>query len=172
MAELDQTALQKIRERLERSSPGPWVPESGGSPTIRTGRPDGKRFHIRRELDPASDGDVAFIARARSAIPRLLDALGGPGQPQVSDAELEAIDAAIARASGGPWTAFIEEAQPIGGCSMIWAGDEPDAADMYVWLEDAVAPAADIEFIATARQDLPLLLSEVRFRRNGGGRSA
>jgi hypothetical protein len=53
---------------------------------------------------------------------------------------------------------------------MIWAGDEPDAPDMYVWLEDEIAPAADIEFIAAARDDVPALLSEIRYRRRKGSR--
>ncbi len=35
-------------------------------------------------------------------------------------------------------------------------------------LEDEIAPNADLEFIASAREDIPALLSEIRYRRRMG----
>ncbi len=170
MTPIDETRLADIRTRISRASPGPWIVarDNAGAIAIATSRRDGRRLYIKRDLAPAGEGDVTFIAVARTVLPRLVDAIASDEVDSFADAELEEIDAAIAAASGGPWTAFLEDEQPIGGCSMIWAGDEPDAPDMYVWLEDEIAPAADIEFIAAARDDVPALLSEIRYRRRKG----
>jgi hypothetical protein len=76
-------------------------------------------------------------------------------------AELEALSAA---ATPAPWVAHIEAEAPIGGESMIGLdglpGDFP--LDMYVRHESETAPAADIKFIAAARNYVPRLLAEIR----------
>jgi hypothetical protein len=72
------------------------------------------------------------------------------------------IEHAMNEASEPPWMAFIEDDQPIGGTSVIWIGESDDEPDMYVWLEDDIAPGADVDFIAHARQDIPSLVSTVR----------
>jgi hypothetical protein len=171
MGSFDQSRIAEIRDRIAGASPGPWAPtrDENGDLVISTGRPDGRRLHIKRDLLPASVDDIAFIALARDALPRLLKALTSDDPDVPAEAELGVIAATASRASAGPWTPFLEEDGGIGGCSMIWAGDEPDAPDMYVWLEDEMAPSADIEFIAAAREDIPALLSEIRARGRRGG---
>lgn len=62
-------------------------------------------------------------------VPRLVEAVDSGRVDSLSVEELDAIDDAVSEASAGPWTPFIEDEQPIGGCSMIWAGDEPDSPD-------------------------------------------
>ena len=170
MGAIDETRIGEIRRRIAGASPGPWLisRDENGISAITTGRSDKRRLYIRRDLAPASDEDVAFIALARTVLPRLVEAVATGNTESLNWQELEEIERVVARASAGPWTAFLEDEQPIGGCSVIWVDDDPDAPDMYVWLESEVAPAADIEFIAAAREDIPDLMSEVRYRRRRG----
>jgi hypothetical protein len=170
MTEPDEATIAEIRTRVGRASAGPWTltRDDRGARAIATGRPDRRRLYIKRDLVPASEGDIAFIALARTALPRLVEAIANDETDLLAAGELEKIDAAVAAASSGLWIAFLEDKQPIGGCSMIWVGDDPNAPDMYVWLEDEIAPSVDIEFIASAREDIPALLSEIRYRRRKG----
>ena len=46
-------------------------------------------------------------------------------------------------------------------------GLDDSLPDMYVYHEDRVAPARDLDFIAAARTYLPRLLTEVRQGRSG-----
>lgn len=58
-------------------------------------------------------------------------------------------------ATSGPWVSIIEgRDQPLGGESFIQRGDEDD---LYL----LGAKEADLDFIAHARQDIPLLLDEI-----------
>jgi hypothetical protein len=76
---------------------------------------------------------------------------------------LDQLEALTAAATPGPWEAFIEEREPTGGCSFIRMGGFDDAVpDMYVYHEDKIAPAADLDFIAAARSYTPYLISEIR----------
>ncbi|MGH3937222.1 MAG: hypothetical protein ACRDTG_01090 [Pseudonocardiaceae bacterium] len=170
MPTVDETRTDDVKRRIAAASPEPWLVsrDEQGDRMITTGRSDRGRLYIKRDLAAASDEDFAFIALARSALPRLLEAVTTGDFNALTTDELSEIEAVLARTSAGPWTAFLEETQPIGGCSMIWVGDEADAPDMYVWLEDNIAPAGDIEFIAAAREDLPDLLSEIRYLRGKG----
>jgi hypothetical protein len=159
--------LDGIRRRLEAASPQPWTLafDVDGSRYIQTSREgDESRLFVKRDLDPASDADLEFIALARNALPRLVQAVGSGQTDLVTPAELDAYEHAAARATVGPWTPFIEEREPIGGSSVIWAGGDDDP-DMYLWLGNTIAPAADIEFVAHARQDVPDLAAELRRRR-------
>lgn len=158
--------VDPIRRRAIAASALPWTVERGsdGVAHIRTGRTDGEsRLFVRRDLVPADNSDVEFIALARAAVPRLLGALECEDVASISEGELDEIEAVVTAASAAPWRPFIEEWEPIGGCSMIWIGDG-DAPDMYVWLGDDIAPAPDIDFIGYSRQDVPFLIAEVRRR--------
>ena len=76
---------------------------------------------------------------------------------------LRKLDELIAAATPEPWYAFVEEREPIGGCSFIQlAADGYSPPDMYVYHDQELAPAADLDFIAAARKYLPLLVEEVR----------
>ncbi len=82
---------------------------------------------------------------------------------ELSEDELDAIDRRAASASKGPWRSFIEGRDHMSGDDFIRLGDEHDAElDMYVSLDGVPAAAADLDFIAHARQDVPRLLAEVR----------
>jgi hypothetical protein len=63
-------------------------------------------LRVTREGDPASDGDVLFVGRAFSDIPRLLEVLESGSFLLAEDAA--EIGMRIASASPGPWAAFIE----------------------------------------------------------------
>jgi hypothetical protein len=76
------------------------------------------------------------------------------------------IDAVANRAAPGPWTAFIEEVQPIGGPSVIWVGGDDDP-DMYLWLGTKIASPGDVNFVAHAREDVPTLVEAIRARLHG-----
>ncbi len=88
---------------------------------------------------------------------------------ELTDSELEAIEARAAAALPGPWRAFIEGRNHDSGSDFIQTGGVDDSApDIYVTLsyhgsepEDVPQPA-DWDFIAHAREDVPRLVAEVR----------
>jgi hypothetical protein len=84
----------------------------------------------------------------------------------LSEQELSELEALTeAAAAPAPWVAFVE-GPGIGGDSMIRVdgiGDFPP--DMYIMYGREIAPSADIEFIAAARNYMPRLLAELRQRR-------
>lgn len=160
--------LTTIRRRLELASPAPWVLErdaAQGFSYIRVPLLSGdNRILIRREDQPASSEDVHFIVLARNLLPRLVGAIATQDSESISNDELSQVEEIARKATPGPWRPFVEETQPIGGCSVIWI-DEGNAPDMYVWLGPRIAPGPDVEFVAHAREDLPLLATQLRTRR-------
>jgi hypothetical protein len=114
---------------------------------------------VRREGDPAGDGDVLFVGHAFSDIPRLLGALASGSPLPAEDAG--GIGMRIASASPGPWTAFIASDGGMGGSDVIRVSESDSEADMYLWLGPDLAPSAVYRFVAEARQDLPALLAAV-----------
>ena len=98
---------------------------------------------------------------------RLVDALDSGDPNAIATSELDRIEAVTDAATSGPWKAFIEGRQPIGGSSVIWIGGDNFPADMYLWLGDEMAPPALFDFIADAREDVPVLVEEIRRRRLG-----
>lgn len=77
----------------------------------------------------------------------------------LSDEELQAIAERCAAATDGPWESFVEGRDHLAGDSFIRRGGLDDAVtDLYIspWRLD------DQDFIASARQDVPPLLAEVR----------
>ena len=78
----------------------------------------------------------------------------------LSDERLNEIERRCTEASPGPWLSFVGPA--IGGPDFIRISDQDDEPDMYVDRDGKPASPADLDFIAHARQDLPLLLAEVR----------
>lgn len=73
---------------------------------------------------------------------------------QVSEARLIEIEARCNRATRGPWISFIERRDHISGSSFI----RTDGEDIYL----SGATDDDQDFIASARQDVPLLIEEIR----------
>jgi hypothetical protein len=86
---------------------------------------------------------------------------------RVSETELDQIEQRCRAASKPPWESFIEGRDHWGGDNFIRVGGMDDSElDMYVSRSTAkgLVPAsdADLDFVAHARQDLPVLLAEVR----------
>jgi hypothetical protein len=75
-----------------------------------------------------------------------------PSEPELLD-----IERRVLAASPGPWQSFVEGRDFDSGSSFIrvGGGESPD-------IELPGATAADQDFIAAARQDVPRLLQEVR----------
>jgi hypothetical protein len=81
----------------------------------------------------------------------------------VSDEELSELGALAAAATPGPWVAWIEGEHGLGGDSMIQLGLPGEfPSDMYVFHDRQPAPAADLKFIAAARNYVPRLIAELR----------
>ena len=86
----------------------------------------------------------------------------------LTDAELSELERLTESAAPAPWVAFTGPG--LGGPEFIRLDglDDRFPPDMYVtrapgW--DDIAPSADIEFIAAARNYMPRLLAELRRRR-------
>lgn len=83
----------------------------------------------------------------------------------LSDQELTNLEALTQAAAPAPWVAFVQNG--LGGDSFIRLDglDDQFPPDMYIHRGDKIAPDADIEFIAAARNYLPRLLAELRRER-------
>jgi hypothetical protein len=93
--------------------------------------------------------------------------MNGSNEP-VSDAELDAMQQRAGAASKGPWRSFIEGRDHTSGDDFIRVGEPGDGeADMYVSRDRAPASGADLDFIASARQDVPRLIAEIKRLRRG-----
>ena len=80
----------------------------------------------------------------------------------VTNADLEAIRRRCDEATPGPWTSFVEGRDHTSGDSFIMVGEGTSrGADMYVTRDGERSVAADLDFIAESRQDVPRLLNEV-----------
>lgn len=83
----------------------------------------------------------------------------------LTDQELTELEALTQAAAPAPWVAFVQNG--LGGDSFIRLDglDDQFPPDMYILRDDKIAPDADIEFIAAARNFMPRLLAELRRRR-------
>jgi hypothetical protein len=73
---------------------------------------------------------------------------------RLTDSDLVRIQRLCDAATGGPWKAYIEDRDHESGSSFIQtSGDD---------IELSGATNEDYDFIASARQDVPRLLDEVR----------
>lgn len=71
--------------------------------------------------------------------------------------ELEEIEDRVNAASRGPWKSFVEGRDHTSGSSFIMTGDDSNRGE-DIGLSGA--SAADQDFIAAARQDVPKLLGK------------
>jgi hypothetical protein len=77
--------------------------------------------------------------------------------------ELDAIDERQRRALPGPWWASWEGRDHMSGDSFVGTGQgDQRGPDLYVSTDDGPAGVAVLDFIASARQDIPRLIAEVR----------
>jgi hypothetical protein len=89
---------------------------------------------------------------------------------ELTDDELTRLEALAAAATPEPWQSFVEEREPIGGCSFIQLGaDGYSPPDMYVYHDDKIAPEPDLDVIAAARTYMPRLIREIRRLRESRG---
>src|ERR1700726_123994 len=81
----------------------------------------------------------------------------------LTDAELEDIGSRLEFATPGPWTSIVEGRDHLGGDSFIMIGtpDRPGHA-LYLSRGSHAASAADQDFVAASRQDIPRLLREIQ----------
>jgi hypothetical protein len=156
-------ALTKVEARLVKTTGERWelALDRDGIPVVEVFDPDGTRRLLRAQRDhgPASLEDVRFIASSRADVRRLIDALRGKPMEEV---DLADIRRRCEEASPTPWQPFLESDGGLGGCSVIRVSDHDEEPDLYLWLEDEIAPDADFDFVANARQDIPFLLSSLR----------
>ncbi len=78
-------------------------------------------------------------------------------QEPLSDAYLSEVRSRCDAATPGPWVDFLEDRDSLSGESFIGRGANRSEEDLYL----SGGTDADIEFIAHARQDTPLLLDEI-----------
>ena len=71
----------------------------------------------------------------------------------LSDEDIRAIRLRCDQATPGPWTSFVEGREQMSGSDFIRTSGE----DIYL----TGATAADQDFIAHARQDIPALIAEI-----------
>jgi hypothetical protein len=127
--------------------------EIGSGPgEVRVRWADGRvaTMRVMRDLAPAAAADVSFVAHAREDVARLLSG---------SAAARSDVAARAAAASPAPWRAFCESDGGLGGCSVISVGELDPEPDLYLWLDGEIAPDADFEFVAAAREGIPRLLA-------------
>lgn len=77
----------------------------------------------------------------------------------LTEDELSAIERRVAATQPGPWKSYVEGRDHTSGSSFIKTGE---GADRGGDIELTGATFADQDFIAAAREDVPLLLEEVR----------
>jgi len=78
---------------------------------------------------------------------------------EVSEQELQEIQLRCDATTVGPWVSYVEGRDHTSGSDFIMTGVADNRGED---IELTGATAADQDFIAHAKQDIPLLLSEVR----------
>ncbi|MEM8609625.1 MAG: hypothetical protein AAGF92_21155 [Myxococcota bacterium] len=82
-----------------------------------------------------------------------------PRQAAIDTDELDSIASRCAAAQPAPWTSYIEGRDHTAGSNFIMVGrGDSRGAD----IELSGATAADQDFVAAARQDVPRLIEEIR----------
>lgn len=164
--EVDEVELAAIEARLAAVAGEDWEPaQREGLPVVLVRFADGCEgvMRVTRDGVTAGEDDIEFIGRARRDIGRLLAEVRGDGV--IAETDLDDIGRRCSRASPPPWRVFLERDGGIGGSNVIWVSDRDDEPDLYVWLDGELARDADFEFIAAARQDVPVLLAAARQHR-------
>ena len=79
-------------------------------------------------------------------------------QEILSDEQIKLIDERCTSATPGPWLSYVEGRDFESGSSVIVRGENGQESDLYL----LGGTIADQDFIAHARQDIPLLLDEIK----------
>ncbi len=85
---------------------------------------------------------------------------------ELDDVELEQIERRSLSGTPGPWEAFVEGRDHYGGDDFIRTGglddDAPDMSALHVGTRSVPVPPEDLDFIASAKQDVLRLVAEIR----------
>ena len=160
---VESLSLESVRRRLAAATPGPWVlVESGRDRYVLLAIRPELRMYVRRDMEPASREDVAFIANLPDDVGFLLSVIAAGLVSESDSRRISEIATRAEAATLGPWWEFLESRGGLGGSSMISARSDELSPDIYLWHGAKIAPDSDIEFVAHARQDVPLLLAAAR----------
>ena len=142
----------------------------------------GEATHFGTSRAGSNSGPTASFAGGTSPWPASCAAAGRQaGQPgavteDLTDDELERLQELTDAALPGPWKAFVEGRDHYSGDDFIRTGGLDDSGpDLYVtasyWDNEQPQPAgaADLDFIAAARRDVPRLVAEIRRLRKAAG---
>jgi hypothetical protein len=77
----------------------------------------------------------------------------------LSEQQLVEIESRVRAATPGPWRSYVEGRDHTSGSSFIMTGDGDTRGND---IELSGATNADQDFIAACRQDVPLLVAEIR----------
>jgi len=164
---MNKDELRAIAARVGAISGDHWAlaQDDDGTPVVEVRTKNGgvDTLRLKRELTPASLGDVRFVASAREDVHYLL-ALLERGGLQGDDDRLDDIEDRVVGASAGPWMVSLEANGGLGGSNVITVSYEDAEPDLYLWLGDALAPDSDWVFVGNVRQDIPRLLAAARKR--------
>jgi hypothetical protein len=153
--------LQAVLARAAQASGDRWELDQDADDVavvrVWWGGSHNEEMRVTRDGSTASRGDVEFIAHVRRDLGLLVAAVRG--ERALGSDEAGEIGARIARASPGPWRAFVSEDGGLGGSDVISVSDGDDQPDLYIWLAGKLAPSADFKLVAAARQDIPKLLA-------------
>lgn len=75
----------------------------------------------------------------------------------ISEEYLKEVRKRCDEATPGPWISFIEDRDHESGDSFIMRGQDGSEEDLYLY----GGTIADHDFVANAKQDIPILLNEI-----------
>lgn len=140
--------ITMIADRCGAASPAPWQvwcegrDGFGGTSIIKTGA--GKDI----EVSPATADDLDLMATARSAIPKLVDALRGE-RATAAPEEIRILGRLVAGATPGPWQLGVYSSPPRTYPSLVIG---------LVEIPITGASLEDLIFMASSRADAERLL--------------
>ncbi|MFE6054845.1 hypothetical protein ACFQ6N_29170 [Kitasatospora sp. NPDC056446] len=95
-----------------------------------------------------------------------------PMNESLTEADLDAMERRISGATPGPWVPLLETRSATGGGSFIQVAPDAAEQDDEIYLRrftggrEVLGPDrqadADLDFVASAREDMPRLVAEVR----------
>jgi len=84
-------------------------------------------------------------------------------QEFISDQKLKDIQERCEATTPGPWKSYIEGRDHVAGSDFIMTGTETNRGED---IELSGATKSDHDFIASAKQNIPLLINEIRRLKN------